>query len=803
MTRSYFGANGMDGKHLIDAVNSAGDAMRTTWLTLVSLVTYLFVTVGSTTHLDLLLEKPQALPILGIDLPLATFYAGAPLLLLIIHGYYLLQVYLAERRVAELRDYVRAGSGGRNTKKVHDERRDEVRSGLNAALVVQNLAGDLVLNGWARWIVACAVSATSVIAPVMLLIAFQIAFLPYHSVPITWWHRIILVVDIGMLLFIWPGWLRQSVRREDVKAPKRKGFWRQAAPAKAPEGIAPDVAPNDSASSFARFPAFHAALPVALALCLIYFSIGIATIPDETTEFLGLPGCPKVYLWWYEIKSTDGQPLPAIASGPCATKLLFGGPPDLLTGRLKSPFARNLVVPYAHLGDRPNDELKVRSMARQFDHDLARRDLSHAILISGDFRGVRFDGANLTNAQLTGGKFDYASFCQRSVFGEIDGCATLDGSELSRTTFRGADLSFSDLRHTRATQANFSGAKLYEAHFDYAHLDFPVFDDAKGAAFDGARLESVRAEGANFSGATANGAYIDGDFRGANFSGLKAVGAYFQQSESGLAGDETPVILGGYDAAQFAGAQLTGAEFHAGLTGADFSCADMQGVDFHSAKLSATSFRTATVWGSKTGSVVDSADTLWFGSQGVVLDSMRITSNEALCQLEPLEQRDIDSARTTLERVASGFPGTEPQALPPSLKRAIDRVGDLSLTQWDSSSKDWWLKRQGGGPRQPTEADVAARLRTFVAIACIPQAGDPNASHPSIAAALLRQEMWKDYPDFATLFAKVVLDPDHCPNAKGMHHDVRKQYRELSERVVPKDNPLFQPETYYIKARKS
>ena len=177
-------------------------------------------------------------------------------------------------------------------------------------------------------------------------------------------------------------------------------------------------------------------------------------------------------------------------------------------------------------------------------------------------------------------------------------------------------------------------------------------------------------------------------------------------------------------------------------------------------------------------------------------------TTEALCQLEPLGQRGIDLARKKIESVAEGIPSKNPDALPSYLKRAVDRVRGLSLTNWEPSSERWWLDRQGGNPRHPSQADVAARLHKLIDIACVLQVEPANASHPSIAAALLRQEIWKDYPDFAAVFAKVILDVDQCPNARGMPYEVRKQYQELAARIVPADNPLLQPETYYLKKKR-
>src|SRR4029077_4682816 len=38
------------------------------------------------------------------------------------------------------------------------------------------------------------------LVPPMLLLYFQVAFLPYHDVAITWWHRGCLTIDVLLLL---------------------------------------------------------------------------------------------------------------------------------------------------------------------------------------------------------------------------------------------------------------------------------------------------------------------------------------------------------------------------------------------------------------------------------------------------------------------------------------------------------------------------------------------------------------------------------------------------------------------------
>ena len=44
--------------------------------------------------------------------------------------------------------------------------------------------------------------ADLVVLPVVLLLYIQIVFLPYHDVGITWVHRLAVLADIALLVFI-------------------------------------------------------------------------------------------------------------------------------------------------------------------------------------------------------------------------------------------------------------------------------------------------------------------------------------------------------------------------------------------------------------------------------------------------------------------------------------------------------------------------------------------------------------------------------------------------------------------------
>ena len=79
---------------LLKAVNSASGKAFALWITFLSVGTYLTITIGTTTHLQLLLAGPVKLPLLGVDLPLFAFYGFAPPLFVVLHPHVLMQLYL-------------------------------------------------------------------------------------------------------------------------------------------------------------------------------------------------------------------------------------------------------------------------------------------------------------------------------------------------------------------------------------------------------------------------------------------------------------------------------------------------------------------------------------------------------------------------------------------------------------------------------------------------------------------------------------------------------------------------------------
>jgi hypothetical protein len=125
-------------------------------------------------------------------LPLIAFYVVAPFLFLIMHLYLLVNLYVLGRRIHLFEERL-----GREVPVRADQER--VRARLDPFIVLLHVAGRMAAPV-PRWLLALTVWITVVLAPVILLIFFQVQFLPYHSEGVTWVHRGLIVAD---LLLLW------------------------------------------------------------------------------------------------------------------------------------------------------------------------------------------------------------------------------------------------------------------------------------------------------------------------------------------------------------------------------------------------------------------------------------------------------------------------------------------------------------------------------------------------------------------------------------------------------------------------
>jgi hypothetical protein len=122
---------------------------------------------------------------LNIDLPVWWFFLLAPILFVIFHIYVLLQVLLLGRTAAAYNTAIeRVGPSA--------EENASLRQRLANTLFAQIFAGSpRERSGFIGLLLKAIAWITLAIAPVLIVLAFQFRFLPYHSHVATWTHRIL------------------------------------------------------------------------------------------------------------------------------------------------------------------------------------------------------------------------------------------------------------------------------------------------------------------------------------------------------------------------------------------------------------------------------------------------------------------------------------------------------------------------------------------------------------------------------------------------------------------------------------
>ena len=190
---------------LLKAVNEASGKAFALWITFLTVGTYLAIAIGTTTHLQLLLAGPVKLPLLGVDMPLFAFYGFAPPLFVVLHLYVLMQLYLLAR-------LLRRFDGQLHNARMLEQDRGAVRDQLDKFVFTQSLIG-APQDGIVRLFLRTLVWLSFVVGPVLLLLGFQLRFLPYHNVPVTYVHRGSLLLDLIFLLLLWPKISRRRAQR--------------------------------------------------------------------------------------------------------------------------------------------------------------------------------------------------------------------------------------------------------------------------------------------------------------------------------------------------------------------------------------------------------------------------------------------------------------------------------------------------------------------------------------------------------------------------------------------------------------
>jgi uncharacterized protein YjbI with pentapeptide repeats len=451
---------------LLDSLNGSAERFQTLWFSFLGLTLYLAIAALATTHKDLLLNEPQALPLVNIKVQLLPFYVIAPLLYLVFHFYLLMMLALLARTAEEFNKQLR-------TTLRDEESRERYRARVENALFLQLLAGmkgeRAGVNGLLLAIIAF---ITIVLAPLATLILMQMMFLPYHHLRITWWHRGFVVADLLLILVMtllcfYPGGLWKGPLV--LGALDRKPRWAMA---------------------------FCVLLAVALAPLVEWLSF-------RQGRWAGEPR-PSSFMEWRQWMAGERPPLPDVNPDYAATAkgVVFGWFPDRLQ-----------LISETIVGETKLEEIKKEIASRGGDFvptiKLDGRDLQAAVLSGADLRGVSLNGAAMQGSELED--------------------ARLDGAACIGLILRGADLTRAQLQAAGLTNSQLQGANLSSAQLQGAVLGFAQLQGAnlEGAQLQGANLTAAQLQGANLLSAQLQGAELtQAQIQGADLRLAQLQGAY-------------------------------------------------------------------------------------------------------------------------------------------------------------------------------------------------------------------------------------------------------------------------------------
>ena len=481
------------------AVNDAAAASGALWFSYLFGLFYLAVAVGAVTPADLFLERAVKLPFLSVELPLRAFFLLAPLLFLVSHLYTLVAFVIFSDKAKwfhrELRrqlDAAAVGDGARASEIENDLRRQLVSN-----IFVQFLAGPTALRqGPFGFILKLISWSTLVFAPAALLLLIQMQFLPFHDRFITWVHRIVLLVDLGAVWWLWSVIL--SGRFEEAQK------WRQ------------------------RGSRVLQSVGIGLSVVALIFSWGVATFPGEWQE-THLPSVPLI---------PQGKHWRSLHD------VVFNGPIDAVTRRRAGFFTSTLILPVFNIYEQLGIDDPAKVASRLWLFSVRGRDLRGAVFDLSNLSKVDFAGANLEEAS-----FDRATLHTASLY-----CARLLGASFYQTEMQDAWLHAADLRQARmqdvrAQGARFEGAVFVGARLDTAHLQAVTLN---GADMRGASLAEADLRGASLGRVDLHGECVTAARRKA-----AALGTDLGAADLGAANLQSAALIGAHlDRASLKGTRL-------------------------------------------------------------------------------------------------------------------------------------------------------------------------------------------------------------------------------------------------------
>jgi uncharacterized protein YjbI with pentapeptide repeats len=722
------------------AANMAAQNVQRISLIFLLVFLYVSISVFSTTHEQLLRGSGAVLPLFEVELPLVQLSLALPGVIVVLQAYLMCHIAFLSQRLGALSEALQS---------LEAKEQAEYRDMLFPSFCVRAIMGQQEHSREGitlRLALVCLLGCF----PVLLLIAIQISYLPYHEPLLTWSHRGFVFLALGFL-YQWPRILNpRPATRTVVSQATRPGRW-------------------------IRHLGILCWLGVTLTIA--FYSLFVAVIPGE-----------RIYLL-----SSHVDVLPGLLPSGCQNLSLAE---RTLVKEAPSP---QLLAGYRAAGE-PTDAAW-REHARGLDlrhRDLRFADFRGARLVNADLRGADLSDADLGYADLQGANLEQANLQGASLcFAELQNAslhyAQLQGANLRGAKLEGVDISHANLEGARLQAARLKGADLRNAELPTARLAY--------AALEGANLTAANLQGANLRRAGLTDARLDyaqlqcASLRGALLRGAYLIRAGLQHADLRYARLEDAKLrsaeLDGADLG-YVYAQGVGLAF-AKLRGADLGFAQLQVADLNHAQLEGADLQGASLEGANLqgarlqGAVFDSASL-----RGADLSQASVAAAQfRQCDLRLADLRDVSTDPTPTEQWADlcdhvrGTGGDCNRDLRirtlERIEAAIERASNDASPDFRSAKLEGAIHQGAGAlaewPPPPGQTEYRDTLAHYLAtLAC---------EHPRIAERIAGRARAAFYQSdgaakaFAAALAKATLEKD-CEAVKQLDPKTRVNLEQLT-----------------------
>jgi uncharacterized protein YjbI with pentapeptide repeats len=504
-----------DAKELLDAANDASEKISLLHIVFMAVCAYILLMVFSTTDLDLLVGKGVKLPLIDVEVPIVGFYIVAPFLVLLVHFNLLLQLQILSRKLYAYDNSANpldTRIGGNTLPGMLEETTGERQSYVDPApenkldsfpytyyLVSQTKSG-------MQWCLGAVVGLTILLLPLFTLLILQLRFLAYQHFGITWWQRIVVWSNVGIVLFLWPiimnrdeSWKKYFVQlKTDIRL------------CKIPSSICAILW-----SVWIIWLFLPVNLPTFLTICLALLSIASIVsffmLRRRRQQWSGNKYCECFRLRGmlpYLLVLAIGMPMPLalMVKGGWFESIWgeTGFSQSGIVNRFRTLQLTGQVIFPTNIPPEIVEQLRAGGTA-------TKKALNKVVPIRLKERSLR--GAKLTNAVLTGADLAGADLTEADLYRSHLAYANLDGANLNQANATEAHLEGANLTGVHLEKACFFQADLQGTFFSAANASFADFESAnlKGAdlstsSLSGASFYHARLEGANFFNAKVDGA---------------------------------------------------------------------------------------------------------------------------------------------------------------------------------------------------------------------------------------------------------------------------------------------------------